>query len=340
MSGKAAQDMDAFAAESAGKAEMQRALQTALRQLSKAKAKSAELVEAVHRAAHDAALALPPPAPIKRAAKCKPGDHWALAHLTDWQRGKVTRSYSSEIADQRVEQCVQKILRLTDLQRHVHRVSSCALLLGGDMLEGVSIFPTQPWEVDASLFEQLFGCAALIERVVRTLLEDFDHVEVWEERGNHGRLGKFGEQPAADNTDAMAYKIARDRIGEHKRLTWHPITNFYNHGTIGNYKFLLVHGDEIRSFGGNVPAFGIIRKVNSWASGVVEPFHDAFMGHWHTPQQLALANGGHVYVTGTTESDSEYAREFCAATGRPHQRLHFVDPEAGRTAAMYDLWLD
>lgn len=329
-----------FATAQASESELQRALQTTLRKLAKAKASQEDLVAAVHSAAHDAALAYPHPAPIKRPAKGKPGDHWALAHLTDWQRGKVTVSYSSEIADKRVAQCVEKILRITDLQRHAYGVSSSALLLGGDMLEGTTIFPAQSWEVDASLFDQLFGCAALIERVVRSLLTEFDHVEVWEERGNHGRIGKYGEQPAHDNVDSMAYRIARERIGAEKRLVWHPITNFYNHGTIGNYTFMLIHGDEIKSFGGNVPAFGIIRKANSWASGVVEPFRDLYLGHFHTPQVLSLANGGHAYGTGTTESGNEYAREFCAATGRPHQRLHFIDPEAGRVAAIYDLWLD
>jgi hypothetical protein len=333
-------DLETFAGEAVAREELERALKTSLRQLSKAKASRDEMVSAVYRAAHDAALVYPHPAPIKRANKGKPGDHWALAHLTDWQRGKVTVSYSSEIADKRVGQCVQKIMRLTDLQRHVYRVSSCALLLGGDMIEGTTIFAKQAWEVDASLFDQLFGCAALIEKVVRTLLTEFDRVEVWEERGNHGRIGRFGEQPSEDNVDSMAYKIARDRIGANKRLVWHPIKNFYNHGVIGNYSFMLVHGDEIKSFGGNVPAFGIMRKCNSWASGVVEKFNDVYMGHFHTPQQLSLANGGSVYVTGTTESDSEYAREFCAATGKPHQRLHFIDPHAGRVAAMYDLWLD
>jgi hypothetical protein len=311
-----------------------------LKQLSQAKAGREHLIEAVYRAAQDAALAAPRPAPIAAPKKTRPGDHWALLHLTDWQRGKRTRSYSSEIADQRVEDAVQRALRLTDLQRHAHGVSSVAVLFGGDMIEGTTIFPTQPWEVDASIYEQLFGAASLLERVVRTLLGHFDRVEVWEEAGNHGRLGRRGEQPAADNVDLMAYRIARDRIGTQKRLVWHPLQSFYAHGTIGAYHFLLVHGDEVRSFGGNIPAFGILRKSTAWATGVTEPFKDVYMGHWHMPGSYSLPNGGRVFLTGSTESGSEYAREFVAATGQPSQRLHFIDPEAGRVAAEYVLWLD
>jgi DNA repair exonuclease SbcCD nuclease subunit len=109
---------------------------------------------------------------------------------------------------------------------------------------------------------------------------------------------------------------------------------------IGNYRALLVHGDEIKSFGGNTPAFGILRKCNAWATGVVAPFDDAYMGHFHTPMTLTTANGGQVFVTGSPESGNIYAAEFVAAKGRPSQRLHFVDQERGRVTASYIVWLD
>jgi DNA repair exonuclease SbcCD nuclease subunit len=69
-----------------------------------------------------------------------------------------------------------------------------------------------------------------------------------------------------------------------------------------------VHGDEIKSFGGNTPAFGILRKCNQWSTGVIpEPFSDVYMGHFHTPMTLTMANGGQIYVTGSPESENVYA---------------------------------
>ena len=118
------------------------------------------------------------------------------------------------------------------------------------------------------------------------------------------------------------------------KVAWYQIVK------IGNYRALLVHGDEVKSFGGNTPAFGILRKVNAWAAGVIEDFQDCYMGHWHTPMSLTMSNGGRIFVTGSPESQNEYAREFVAATGIPSQRLHFVDPDKGRVAAEYVVWLD
>ena len=102
----------------------------------------------------------------------------------------------------------------------------------------------------------------------------------------------------------------------------------------------MVHGDQIKSFGGNTPAFGIIRKATAWSSGVLEPWQDLYLGHYHHVSQFQIPNGGRVFMTGSTESGSEYAREFVSAKGKPSQRLHFVDPRAGRVTAEYVIWLD
>jgi hypothetical protein len=54
---------------------------------------------------------------------------------------------------------------------------------------------------------------------------------------------------------------------------------------------------------------------------------------------LTMANGGRVFVTGSPESNNEYARTFIAAVGKPSQRIHFVDPDKGRVTAEYVCWL-
>lgn len=313
------------------------------RQLTQSKAKTSELVQAVYQGVKDAVLMVKPlkPIPAPKRAKQKGREEVALLHLTDWQYGKVGATYSPDICESRIgTQLVDKVIQIANIQRADHPINSIHVMFGGDMVEGVNIFPGQAYEVGPHLFEQLFSVSSLMERVVRSLLAEFENVSVWEEYGNHGRLGRKGEYPAGDNIDRMAYKVTQNKFAGEKRVTWHPSTNWYNMVHIGNYHALLVHGDEIKSFGGNIPAFGIMRKVNAWATGVVEPFSDAYMGHYHTPMMLTLANGGRVFITGSPESENEYAREFCAATGIPSQRLNFIDAELGRVTSEYVLWLD
>jgi len=321
--------------------ELRQALQRQQRATARAKAQSDELVAAVYQAARDAALAVGKapavPVPVKDKRRTKP--EVALVHTTDWQLGKRTADYSVEVCERRIGQMVDKVAELTDIQRSHHPVRECVVMLGGDMVEGITIFPGQAWEVESHLFEQLFGAARLMETTVRRLSAMFDKVHVVCEYGNHGRLGRKGENPAGDNIDLIAYRVAADRTTS-DRVTWQLSSAWYQLAEIGNYRALLVHGDEIKSFGGNTPAFGILRKCNQWATGVVPAFSDVYMGHWHTPMTLTLANGGQVYVSGSPESENVYAAEFVAATGRPSQRLHYVDPDRGRITGSYLLWLD
>jgi hypothetical protein len=323
-------------------AELRAALNRANRTIVRLRSKEADLVEAVYQGARDAAVLVGAAAPVARNARDRRrSPEVALLHLTDWQLGKRTESYDSSVCEDRVRTAVSKTVKLTEIQRADHPVRECHVMLGGDMVENVSIFPGQPYEVDSTAFEQVFRAAALIEQVVLSLLESFEKVTVHEVAGNHGRIGRKGDSPREDNLDRIVYRIARERLPNQPNLRWLTGDTFYAVVEIGEYRALLVHGDQVKSFGGNVPAYGIMRKANSWASGAIpEQFADMYLGHMHQPMTLQMANGGMVRMTPSTESGSAYAREFMAAHGRPAQRLCFVDPRKGRVTADYLLWLD
>jgi hypothetical protein len=314
--------------------ELRKALLQSQRSEAKTKAKTSDLVDAVHEAARLALLATPrakvlPPNKDPRKGKTEV----ALVHLTDWQAGKQTASYDIPTLASRMEAMIEKVIHLTEIQQAHHPVRDCVVMLGGDMVEGVGIFPGQVYEVGAHLYEQMFEVVRIIEQSIRTLAASFENIKVVCEFGNHGRLGRKGDMPAGDNIDRMAYKIASNNCKDLKHVKWQMSDDWYQIFAIGNYKVLLIHGDEIGSFG------GILRKVQSWSTGVVEPFDDCYMGHFHTPTALTLANGGRVFVTGSPESHNEYARTFIAAVGKPSQRLHFVDPIKGRVTSEYVCWL-
>lgn len=314
--------------------DLRKALLNSQRSEGRAKAKTSDLVDAVHEAARLSLLAtprakVPQPPRDKRTGKAEV----ALVHLTDWQAGKQTVSYDIGTLSARIDDMVDKVVQLTVIQRADHPVQDCVVMLGGDMVEGLGIFPGQVYEVGAHLFEQMFEVVRIIEDSIRTLAATFRTVTVVCEFGNHGRLGRKGDMPAGDNIDRMAYRIVAMNCKDVKHVKWQMSDDWYQIFAIGNYKVLLVHGDEIGSFG------GILRKVSAWSTGVVEPFDDCYMGHFHTPTSLTMANGGRVFVTGSPESHNEYARTFIAAVGKPSQRVHFVDPIKGRVTAEYVCWL-
>ena len=321
--------------------ELQRLLKKAQQEAAANKRRTDDLVNAVYTAAYEAARASGRGLAVKRPPvdKRRRKPEVALIHATDWQLGKKTVTYGIETLAKRIDLFADKVIEITSIQRADHPVKEAVLMLGGDMVEGVGIYESQVYEIEAYLFEQLFECARIIEKLVRTLAQEFEQVRVVCEFGNHGRIGKYGTMPKGDNIDRMAYRICQDRTKDIAHVTWQSSDNWYQHFTIGNYKVLLVHGDEVRTYSGT-PLFGIIKRVSAWAAGVVPPFDDCYMGHWHNPISATIGNGNRVYITGSLESSNAYAAEHLAAQSRPSQRLHFIDPDKGRVTGEYLVWLD
>jgi hypothetical protein len=312
-------------------------------QLVAAKNRGAEIVNAVYQAAYDASLLVQtervsPPKPDKRTKS----PEVALWHMTDWQGAKVTTSYNSGVMRERVKRFVKKAIAITEIQRADHPVKDAVLMFGGDMVEGLWNFPTQPFEIDATLFKQFVTVAKLIEEVVVEALENYENVTVVAEWGNHGRLGsKRDAIPKSDNLDRMTYELARQRLEGESRLTWGDCEEDIQRVEVGNYRALLMHGDEVGRAGFASPS-AWQAAGNRWRAGAYGwDFQDIFLGHYHKTAQENLASGdGAIYWTGSTESDNRYARDSMAASGVPSQRLHFVDPERGRTTAQYIVWVD
>ena len=318
------------------------ALGRALHDLRRAKAKTEDLVDAVYRAVRDAMVAEPKtvtPPPQKdgrrKSAEC------ALWHLTDWQGAKLTPTYNREVMRARVFAYIDKAQHITNIQRAAHPVRDCVVLFGGDMVEGLFQFPTQPFEIDASIFGQYVAVSTLLVETVRRALGIYDRVKVVAEWGNHGRIGsKRDAVPTSDNIDRMCYEFARTLLAPEKRLTWEDCPEDIQKVEIGDYRAILLHGDETGR-NGYVSDQTFLKYLNSLKAGAYDwPFRDAYTGHYHTHKELAMADGlGAWYQTGSTESDNRYARDRLGSSAKPTQRLHFVDPMKGRVTCQYKVWL-
>ena len=325
-------------------AELRRALQRTQKQLQQAKQRTDELVEATIQASYDAVLAVGGIPTIKEPEtdKRRTKSEVALWHLTDWQGAKRTPTYDSEIMRKRVMKFAEKAVRITDIQRADHPVKELTIMFGGDMVEGLFNFPGQVFEIDSTLFEQYVNVSRLLVEVVRYALTNYEKVCVVPEWGNHGRIGsKRDNVPRSDNFDRMCYELARQLLSGEKRLTWQECPDDIQRVQIGNYKALLIHGDEVGRNGFASPS-SIVQHANRWRSGAYDwDFRDVYIGHYHTHAEWPMANGqGSVYQTGSTESDNRYAGVMLAASATPSQRLHFIDPIAGRVTAAYKIWLD
>ena len=336
--------LDEAITEESSSEKLRQVLSRTQRQLAEAKQRNADLADATYRGAFDAVMVMEPILQVKQPVtdKRKAKPEVALIHATDWQGSKVTTSYNSEIMRKRVMEFAEKSVRITEIQRSDHPVKDCTIMFGGDMVEGLFNYSAQLWEIDASLFTQFTTVSFLLVDFVRVYLANFENVTVVAEWGNHGRIGsKRDHVPKGDNVDRMCYEFARQMLAKEKRLKWEDCPEDIQQVQIGNYRALLMHGDEVGRAGFASPS-AWQAAGNRWKAGAYKwMFQDIFLGHYHRFAQEPMSDQtGNIYWTGSIESDNRYARDSMAVSGVPSQRLHFVDPIKGRTTAQYQVFLD
>lgn len=333
--------------------ELQRTIDRLYRKIDDMKSKNQEYEDTVYQAVRDSMADFDMPPVLKPVAdKRSKGEEVTVAMLADWQLGKVTPSYNSDIARDRIKLYSEKVVQLTNIRRKSVPIKKCHVWILGDIVEGEDIFPGNQWLIDSSLYRQVTkNGLEILGDFLRHMLANFDEVHVTAVIGNHGRLGRRGQFHPETNMDRMLYTMTKTMLANEDRLTWNIPEYFdgdrgwYAIDRIGKYSSMLVHGDQFRGTLG-IPWYGVRKKVLGWKSMAANPdigmedFQDLTFGHWHQVYSQDI-NGITVRCSGSPESYNTYAAENLAAMGRPSQRMMFVSPDRGIvTMEAQAVWLD
>ena len=292
--------------------------------LSKHRTTEALIQEAVSGALKGMKLTAPsmvPKGPRARPARsCQP-EAWLC--LSDWQIGKVTTSYNSSIAERRIHQLTAQAIDL------LRKEKPCVLhiILQGDMVEGEAIFAGQPFEIDTDLWTQAIKTVPkLITHIITQLAPLVPKVKIACVHGNHGRSGlKGGGHSRKTNWDLVSYNTAKlmCEVAGVKNMTWDISEDWFVKQTVAGNGILCVHGDQVG--GGNPFNVGAIyRKAMGWAHNI-HGWKFLSIGHHHTHASGELNKDVYFFLSGSPESDNEFAREKLAQGGLSLQRMCFFD---------------
>lgn len=263
----------------------------------------------------------------------------ALLHLTDWQGGKLTETYSVSVLDRRMRRLVDKFNTIVETRRKSARIPHLTILFGGDMIEGENIYPHQPHEIEMGVFEQsMRAIPDIATRLVLDLLRTFDKIDIHCVSGNHGRPTPkgLGSHPKT-NWDRVFYEYLRacllgppwnPRPELQGRLKMYIADSFYSVANLWDWGCLLVHGHEIRGGFAGYPWYGSGRKAMGWIDSIPEPWTYLYFGHFHQSAS-AVINHRTFFATASPESGNTYAQQELAAVGHPSQRAQFFDRNEG-----------
>lgn len=269
--------------------------------------------------------------PIPKAEKGK-GKSQYHGMRSDAQVGEKTESqlvqglsgYNCQKYEKRVDQWSDKVITFREYDYKSHGLNQLVLHWLGDQVEGEQIYEGQPFYLDASLTEQLFFSVEVEVRNILRLAQVFPQVEIFMVWGNHGRPGRKGQNHVKTNFDYIFYRVLKMALIQQQNVSVYISecpSMLVDHG---KFRFLLNHGDNIKSWGG-IPYYGLERMSRR--------VHDLFgmtvdyqlLGHHHQATNLS----DRILMNGCLPGGSTFSINQMWLTSLPSQKIFYLDPEHG-----------
>ena len=209
--------------------------------------------------------------------------------------GRKTESFDLNVLNERFDILIYNLKYFRRLvQRARMSTRDTALILLGDIVDGESIYPTQSFEQEMTISEQLDYAQELIKRLVRETRVS----RIYAVPGNHGRSRKDG----TGNWDYMLYRLLQEGC---KR----PVEILPDTGEtvmVGNARVFTFHGYQIRAYQ-QIPWYGITRYVSR--RYMYDPFDMVVLGHFHTIAKYEF-NTIPIYLNGSMLTDDELSKKY------------------------------
>lgn len=256
----------------------------------------------------------------------------AVLHLTDIHNGRLTVSFNSHIAKERMVMLVESLLKIVALHRLSHPVKTINVFLTGDNICSENIgYQVDLSELEMILRDQIYGnngIVPLLAWLFQVLLQNFEQVNVYCVRGNHGRGPKGSSEKT--NWDDVVYYTLREKFLNNNRIHFEIADIFYLVANICGWRFLLTHGDQVRGGSYGIPLYALLQRMLRWATALPQKWDYLVVGHWHTLAEIEQ-NKQELFVGGTFVSDDDYVLRQYGWNSSTKQWFFLVHPNWGVT---------
>ena len=265
----------------------------------------------------------PEPINLQLSKRSKADEEVAVLLLSDLHIGKKTKSYNSDVFVRRLRELTKHLGIVINILRQTYPIRKLIILGLGDFVDHVSIYRTQAWHVDQHTMNQIYrvGIPELCT-FMQAMSNFFKEVEFDGVRGNHGRAGKY--LPEELNYDLILYETLRLACQNLKNVKFEISWDWYTIKEIMGHKFLLTHGDVIRSWL-NIPFYGETQKGMRWQGALNEEWDYLVLGHWHTIHRLTW-NNFEIIGNGCFVTDDDYPTQILGLKSENRQLLFGIHP--------------
>lgn len=245
-------------------------------------------------------------------------------HTTRQETGGLCE-YSTPVFLERLATLEAKLTkRVRDLGR-VYRLPRLFCPILGDVVENETIFPGQKGEIDADVVQQLFTAVDALAGFLSRMQGLFSEVVVPCVYGNHGRVGQKGENKLYVNWDYICYKFLQARLAGQPRIRFEIPLTWWHLVEIRGWRFLLTHGDQIRSWMG-IPYYGIDRadaNITTLLQAQGISYDYMVIGHHHNAANVDRPQGEKI-VNGNWPGGSIFSLHRLNRATEPSQTMFLV----------------
>ena len=198
--------------------------------------------------------------------------------------------YNIDTFKKRLENLKQAITDIYGLHSKLYKLPKLHIFSLGDIVEGCNTAGawSHVW-IDTPIFDQVMIGYRELSDFVYYMLTMFEEVEIYALYGNHGRIAPNGAEKKYNNFDLFCYKYMELELKNQPRVKMNIAKTWWMMKDIQNHKFLMVHGDDVKSK--NPPVTSLL-DLEKKMTGITKQIPNyTLCGHFHNCSEFTTHNG-------------------------------------------------
>lgn len=248
---------------------------------------------------------------------------WHVEETVDPRTVNDLNTFNLDIANQRVQQFFQKVVRLTEIQRAGTKIDTLVMAFLGDLMTGY-IHEELRESNGLSPTETILWLQDVVASGLKLLEKHFSNIVIPCSIGNHGRTTIKPRHATGykNSYEWMLYHILRKQFPQ---FDWRISDGYHNYLEVDGRIVRFHHGDDLKYQGGVGGLTIPVEKAIAQWNRAIKADLDIF-GHWHQSQQNPkwISNASLI-------GHNAYAIAIKAGFEPPSQTFFLMDAKRGRT---------
>lgn len=238
--------------------------------------------------------------------------------------------FNETVLTRRMDNLKYAVRDIYSLHSKLYKLPNLHIFCLGDIVAGMNDVGQWPGTyINESIMEQFMKGSDHIARMIHYWLGLFDNVHFHGVMGNHGRAAPRNIEKDYVNWDYLAYLFLSLRLKDNERVSFNIPKAWWIMTEIKKYKFLLAHGDDIKS-GGGLPTKGLLDFQQRMMGMTREVPDYTIAGHFHNASELTT-NNGRVIINGSVVGGDMFSMKKLHASSKPEQIVFGVGDSHGMT---------